>query len=401
MAIKKPLVDNSGIPGELVSGDDLQAQNTIIVPEIASPSTPASGTVKVYAKSDGKVYRMDDAGTEAELGGSGSSPSVISPSQITSDQDDYNPTGFADSTHIRISGDGGIDAITSMSSQSDGETKTFVNVGDYSLYFPGEHPDGTAANRIITGKDLFLLPGDSITFMYDNTSSRWRLINTSYLPTTGNQIYYIASPGSVTAGDNNELFTAVGTTGGAVSSNAAASGFPGYYQGSTSTSATGFAAFSFFKGSNYVSFFGDAHIYAEAVVWFPTLSTAGERYIFEFSISGNPFGTATGSNNSVGIRYNESSSANFDVFSYSNAGASSAAGTGIAVAANTLYVLRVEINKAINEVRAYINNTYAGRVTSNMPSAVACSPQAIIVKSVGTTARTFRMSKFEHGAIYR
>lgn len=76
MAIKKPIVDNSGIKGELVSGDDLQVQNTIIFPGIASPSTPAAGTVKVYAKSDGKIYRKDDAGTEAELGGGAGSLSA-------------------------------------------------------------------------------------------------------------------------------------------------------------------------------------------------------------------------------------------------------------------------------------------------------------------------------------
>jgi hypothetical protein len=46
----------------------------IVLDEHASaPSTAASGTVRVYAKADGKVYRKDDAGTEAELGGSGSS----------------------------------------------------------------------------------------------------------------------------------------------------------------------------------------------------------------------------------------------------------------------------------------------------------------------------------------
>lgn len=45
----------------------------IEVNEEAAPSTPAAGKVRIYAKSDGKVYRKDDAGTEAELGG-GSTP---------------------------------------------------------------------------------------------------------------------------------------------------------------------------------------------------------------------------------------------------------------------------------------------------------------------------------------
>lgn len=36
-------------------------------------TTPASGRVRIYPKSDGKIYRKDDAGTEAELGGGAAS----------------------------------------------------------------------------------------------------------------------------------------------------------------------------------------------------------------------------------------------------------------------------------------------------------------------------------------
>lgn len=39
--------------------------------EIASPTTPAAGKVRIYPKADGKMYRKDDTGTEAELGGGG------------------------------------------------------------------------------------------------------------------------------------------------------------------------------------------------------------------------------------------------------------------------------------------------------------------------------------------
>ena len=41
--------------------------------EIASPSTPAAGKVRVYAKADGKMYQLDDGGNEKAIGsGSGS-----------------------------------------------------------------------------------------------------------------------------------------------------------------------------------------------------------------------------------------------------------------------------------------------------------------------------------------
>lgn len=40
--------------------------------EDASPATPAAGVVAIYAKTDGKVYKKDDTGTESELGAGGS-----------------------------------------------------------------------------------------------------------------------------------------------------------------------------------------------------------------------------------------------------------------------------------------------------------------------------------------
>lgn len=41
------------------------------VAEVAAPSTPASGKVRLYAKSDGNLYQKDDAGTETVLAGGG------------------------------------------------------------------------------------------------------------------------------------------------------------------------------------------------------------------------------------------------------------------------------------------------------------------------------------------
>ena len=37
--------------------------------EAAAPGTPASGIVRIYAKTDGKLYSKDDAGAEALGGG--------------------------------------------------------------------------------------------------------------------------------------------------------------------------------------------------------------------------------------------------------------------------------------------------------------------------------------------
>lgn len=49
-------------------------------PEVSAPSTPASGFLRAYAKTDGKLYQKNDAGTETDLsatgGGGSGSPSI-------------------------------------------------------------------------------------------------------------------------------------------------------------------------------------------------------------------------------------------------------------------------------------------------------------------------------------
>jgi len=56
----------------------LDPSGFIEVPEISAPSTPASGFLRLYAKSDGKTYQKNDAGTETDLSAaaSGSTPTV-------------------------------------------------------------------------------------------------------------------------------------------------------------------------------------------------------------------------------------------------------------------------------------------------------------------------------------
>lgn len=63
--------------GKLLQDSTVTIDNTgaITVPEMAAPSTPASGKVAVYAKSDGKLYIKDDAGTETDLTTTGGAPS--------------------------------------------------------------------------------------------------------------------------------------------------------------------------------------------------------------------------------------------------------------------------------------------------------------------------------------
>lgn len=45
------------------------ANESLLMAEGAAPAAPAAGTVRLYAKADGKLYSKDDAGAETSLGG--------------------------------------------------------------------------------------------------------------------------------------------------------------------------------------------------------------------------------------------------------------------------------------------------------------------------------------------
>jgi len=62
-----------------------------IMQEISTPASPSANTHKLYAKSDGKLYRLNSAGDEKELGaGSGSGVNFITNPDIESNTNDWN-----------------------------------------------------------------------------------------------------------------------------------------------------------------------------------------------------------------------------------------------------------------------------------------------------------------------
>ncbi len=55
--------------GSLTEQLRVTSQGAVVVAEVSAPSTPASGKVALYAKTDGLLYAKDDAGTETSLTG--------------------------------------------------------------------------------------------------------------------------------------------------------------------------------------------------------------------------------------------------------------------------------------------------------------------------------------------
>ena len=342
--------------------------------------TGANAAQKLTVGTDGHTLYSDSAQTAGLRWG----PSIISPTQLTADQDNYTPTGWASAQIVRIDGDSSMRAITSMAAGYSGEVKQVVNVGSYPVYFPGEHPDGTAANRILTGGiDHILLPGDAINIIYDGTSSRWRIPvrrNEVFYPKS---IFYQAGAGSATAGDWGEI----GLGGTSVSTSV----LPRCWTLATSTSSTGASYIGFSKSLTDVATFGDAHMYFQAMLSLDNLSDGTETYEFDFSLTSDntafPY-----PNSSVGIRYTHSvNSGKFQLYSKNSGGTVAVADSGITVSATALYAMRIDIDKSLSEIRAYIDNTFVGRIASGMPGTTGAGARIGINKSAGTTSRVVRV----------
>lgn len=332
--------------------------------------------------------------------------SVISPSQITSDQDDWNPSGLFLATVIRVDGDSGIRAITSITSTYDGDMKSIVNIGSYPIYFPSEHPDGTAANRFAGSQDYILLPSQIMHIVYDGTSSRWRILFIKDVLDQSVQkgLTYTTSSPSQTAGNNPILGTSTG--GGAVSSGSAITSspqFPSYLSLGTSTSSTGKSQAFFAKSPLYVSCFNKAHLTAVFVISIPTLSDGTNTFTSYCQITANNTVTVENPSNTIGVRYsNGVNSGKFEAYSKDNgASESTPVDLGVTVSANVVYTIRIELDCNNTEARFYLDGVFAGRITTNLPADdTVCQPRAIQAKSVGGTSRTLQLHTLYFTATY-
>lgn len=98
------------------------------------------------------------------------------PSQITSNQNDYNPSSVvcASSTTLLINSDAARD-ITGLAGGVAGCVMALVNNGSQTITLKEESASSTAGNRFKTGGDIALAASATVSLLYDGTASRWRM----------------------------------------------------------------------------------------------------------------------------------------------------------------------------------------------------------------------------------
>jgi len=107
-----------------------------------------------------------------------------SPTQITSNQNDYNPTGLSSVAVLRLSSDAARD-ITGLAGGASTRRIVLANTGSFAITLKDESSSSSAANRFALSADAVIAVDESVELLYDGTSSRWRTVGgTPLIPLT-------------------------------------------------------------------------------------------------------------------------------------------------------------------------------------------------------------------------
>lgn len=152
-----------------------------------------SGASAVYDITNSLLYVCTTTGTSstavwtqvaASISGSLSLTSIISPSSIGSNQNNYAPTGFSTAFYVRQDSSAAV-TFTGWAGGAAGRLFSYSNISAYRHTFSDESSSSTAANRFDLPADLVIEPGATKLFWYDTTSSRWRPVGDHYNAPSG------------------------------------------------------------------------------------------------------------------------------------------------------------------------------------------------------------------------
>jgi hypothetical protein len=104
---------------------------------------------------------------------------VISPAALSGNTNDWNPSGLATANTIRLSASSAINLTGILAPATDGKILILHNIGATNPIVLKASATSTAANQFNFSHDFTLRPNTSKAIIYDLTSARWRLLDTT------------------------------------------------------------------------------------------------------------------------------------------------------------------------------------------------------------------------------
>ncbi len=106
----------------------------------------------------------------------------LSPAQITSSQNDYNPGTNQQNLRLSTDASRNITGLTMLSpAKTGGSFRVIENIGSQNIVLVNQSASSAAANRFanVTGADITLTPNNLAFLLYDSVTARWRVYSTS------------------------------------------------------------------------------------------------------------------------------------------------------------------------------------------------------------------------------
>jgi hypothetical protein len=318
----------------------------------------------------------------------------ISPAQLTSNQNDYNPTGLSTASVIRLNGDSSLRSITGLAGGADGRILLLQNVGSNTIMLLNQNTSSTAANRFdFGGNDVPLFPDDLLTIQYDATDSRWRSEGPEnhVIPPARWGIYHFHDMFSLTS--DVAVSSQVSGTGAANTAITGTADHSGLVRHSSGTIATGRAGMMSINPNGIL--IGNSWYWRfDTMVRINTLSAALERYTYRAGFIDSPSAEST---DGVFFRYVDNvNSGQWQLVCRSN-GTETATNSTSAPAAATWYRLSIIINPGGTSAEFFVNGTSIGTCASNLPTGAGRGTGfgSLVIKSIGLTPETIDLDYLE------
>lgn len=312
---------------------------------------------------------------------------VLTPAQITVNQNNYAPTGLDYANTLRLGADQ-IRNITGLTGGYEGRILVIRNVGagsDSTIVLKRESASSTAANRFALNEDYCIDPGGKAVLQYDATSQRWRpLAQPNMTGATGRMLMFASTDflGPAGAGtlEAHQFWDFAVIATGTQSKIASEANHPGIQRmtSSTTTNSGGYVM------TDVLSFLIGGGEVAEFVFRIIDLTTLTVRMGFHDSVT---------SADAVDGCYIEIPSTGAAVGKTSNNSVRTTSATIAALVVNTWYRARIEVNDAAASVIFTIfdaNGNQLGQQTNaaNIPTGAGrnCGHGVVATKS-GTVAQ--------------
>ena len=330
-----------------------------------------------------------DLASNVAIGGTLGLTGDISPTQLTADQNDYNPTSLSSASVLRLDADSSFRTITGLQGGADGRILKLMNISANTILLANQNTNSSSGNRFdFGGYDMPLFSGGYLDLIYDSTSTKWRVDGPQnpVIPPPRLGFYF-----------QNTYFTGINlsytsASGGSNNSNSE-TGKPYCRDWTLGTSTTGFGSAK--NGSNAALFLGNNWYWRiDHIFKILQLSNATDRYTMRLGFIDADNAEPT---DGVYFRYVDNvNSGNWVLVARSN-NVESTSNTSTAASTNWTR-LTITINPAGTLAEFFISGTSVGTLNTNIPTAAGRQTTMgwSFIKSAGTTdTNCFRFQGIE------